>query len=52
MENDKSKEIIDRIEEELTKSYNQYRYCKFSTGIELALDVVKRVAKEEGIETE
>ena len=46
MENDKTKELLKAIEEELNKNITKYRYNRLSDGIAFSLDIVKEVAKK------
>lgn len=41
-----TEEVIKLIEDRLVEKYKQFRYCKFSSGIAMALSVVKQVEKE------
>lgn len=46
MSDDKSKELLEAIEEELKKNMAKYRYNRLSDGIAFSLSIVEEVAKK------
>ena len=52
MGEDKAKELVKEIEDELTNKFLKYRYHHLSDGIAMSLDIVKDIAKKYDIDIE